>query len=487
MSERAKVTAKTPEAKRENSDSHTKKTNFSQSKNSPIDQILFLQRTVGNHAVERLLKSGVIQAKLTIGPPGDIYEQEADRVADEVMRMPGPGTTERKGVSEYKEVPSVQRICTECEDELQSQPTEEEEELLQTKGVSGETPEVTPSVESQISSIRGGGQSLPESMRIFFEPLFGQDFSQVRVHVDAKAAESAQAVNAQAYTVGNDIVFGTGRYEPGTTDGKRLLAHELTHVVQQQSNKKSQKVQKQTDLFIRRSPGPLEDLQKKYKITIEKGDKDWLESDVKDLQWALSRLSKEEAKVLEGYKFLRWSTREARAKVDKSYQDPGVDECGLQEADFASKTFKISMYDKCFGDVEATSETMAGVPIARYNILHEIGHAMEIAELRKSWEVYSKTTDKYNAASASEQKNMKNALDEAKNKYETSKVRTITEFKKLVEGKEALTEYSKTNAQEAFAEAFALYKANPAAIKKINRKLYGWFEKHGHLNPLKKP
>src|SRR5262249_29965020 len=78
------------------------------------------------------------------------------------------------------------------------------------------------------------GQPLDAGTRAFMEPRFGHDFSQVRIHADERAAESARAVNALAYTVGRDVVFGEGRYEPGTSEGRRLLAHELTHVVQQQ-------------------------------------------------------------------------------------------------------------------------------------------------------------------------------------------------------------------------------------------------------------
>jgi hypothetical protein len=236
MSERAKATVKTPEGKKENSVCQAKRTNPSLSKNSPLDQIMFLQRTVGNHAVEKLLKSGVIQAKLAIGQPGDIYEQEADRVAEEVMRMPDLSKAQRKGVSEYDQVPSIQRVCTECEEELQRQPMEEEEELLQTKEVSGSTLELAPSVESQINSVRGRGQPLPESARALFEPRFGQDFSHVRIHTDSQANESAKSVNALAYTVGTDIVFATGQYTPETESGKKLMAHELTHVVQQKTD-----------------------------------------------------------------------------------------------------------------------------------------------------------------------------------------------------------------------------------------------------------
>lgn len=88
MGERAKIAAKTPETKRGNSVSHTRKINLTKPLSSPIDHILFLQRTIGNQAVERLFKSGVIQAKLRIGQPNDIYEQEADKVAEQVMRMP---------------------------------------------------------------------------------------------------------------------------------------------------------------------------------------------------------------------------------------------------------------------------------------------------------------------------------------------------------------------------------------------------------------
>ena len=81
--------------------------------------------------------------------------------------------------------------------------------------------------------MKGGGQPLPASVRNFFEPRFGYDFSQVRIHTNEQAAEMASSINARAFTNGRDIVFGSGEYAPGTVEGKRLLAHELTHVVQQ--------------------------------------------------------------------------------------------------------------------------------------------------------------------------------------------------------------------------------------------------------------
>ncbi len=109
----------------------------------------------------------------------------------------------------------------------------EEEEPIQTKQAGGKNPRVSPSLAAQVHSLRGSGQPLPRTMRNFFEPRFGYDFSQVRVHTDSQAADSTRIVNARAFTIGKDVVFGTGQYTPETDEGKKLLAHELTHVVQQ--------------------------------------------------------------------------------------------------------------------------------------------------------------------------------------------------------------------------------------------------------------
>jgi hypothetical protein len=117
--------------------------------------LLALQRTHGNQYVQRVVAG--IQAKLTVGQSGDIYEQEADRVAEQVMKMPAP--------------------------HLQRQ-EEEEEEKIQIKELPGKTSEATPNLEDQINAIKGSGQPLSKSSRAFFEPRFGQDFSNVRIHND---------------------------------------------------------------------------------------------------------------------------------------------------------------------------------------------------------------------------------------------------------------------------------------------------------------
>ncbi len=168
-----------------------------------------------------------IQAKLKIGQPDDKCEQEADRVAEQVMRMPDPQTRETEQVSAKSQTSQIQRTCDECEE------VEEDEELIKTKKAGDVTPEVTPAISSGIQSLQGGGRPLSGSKRGFFEPRFGADFSNVRVHNDTRAASAARSINARAFTLGHNVVFGAGEYYSDALAGRKLLAHELTHVVQQ--------------------------------------------------------------------------------------------------------------------------------------------------------------------------------------------------------------------------------------------------------------
>jgi hypothetical protein len=171
----------------------------------------------------------MLQLKLTVSPPDDVYEQEADRVADEVMRMPEPADDQAASSGTCAR-PRIQRLCPECEEGLQ---LPEDETLLRRRLDRDAEPDVSPRVEDAIRALTGRGQPLPDSVRSFMEPRFGTDFSAVRVHTDARAGDLARAVNAQAFTVGRDIVFRADRYAPDTEPGRHLLAHELTHVVQQ--------------------------------------------------------------------------------------------------------------------------------------------------------------------------------------------------------------------------------------------------------------
>ena len=148
-----------------------------------------------------------LQTKLRINEPGDEYEQEADRVADQVMKMPEPAS--EMDTSKNSGSALVQRNV----------------------GANDAGPAAAPAIVQDVLS--SPGEPLNAETRAFFEPRFGHDFSRVRVHNDRHAAASARAVNALAYTVGADVSFGAGQYRVNSTQGRRLLAHELTHVVQQ--------------------------------------------------------------------------------------------------------------------------------------------------------------------------------------------------------------------------------------------------------------
>jgi peptidoglycan hydrolase-like protein with peptidoglycan-binding domain len=193
--------------------------------------LLALQQTHGNRYVQRVVSG--IQAKLVVGQPGDKYEQEADRVADEMMRMPEP-EVQRQLEEEEEELLQTKPLAGWITHLVQRQgEEEEEEEIFRTKEVPGQIPEVTPDLESRITTMRSSGKPLPESIRTFFEPRFGYDFSQVRVHTDAEADRRNRALSARAFTWGQDIFFQHGAYNPGSSSGLGLLTHELAHVVQQ--------------------------------------------------------------------------------------------------------------------------------------------------------------------------------------------------------------------------------------------------------------
>ena len=159
--------------------------------------------------IGRILRGPHLQAKLAIGAPNDIFEQEADRVAEQVTRMPDANANLESSLS--SEALTLQR---------------------REPGNGPAGIETAPAIVQNVLS--SPGQPLDAATRSFFEPRFGHDFRKVRIHATAEAGRSAAVVNAHAYTVGNHLVFGSGRYETATLAGKRLLAHELTHVMQQQ-------------------------------------------------------------------------------------------------------------------------------------------------------------------------------------------------------------------------------------------------------------
>jgi Domain of unknown function (DUF4157) len=164
-----------------------------------------------------------IQQKLMVNAPNDVYEQEADAVADRVMRM--PLVSSKVQGTQGMLASSVQRKCAHCE--------EEKKKPIMRKAESGGGFETSPVFTSQLSNTRGGGQAMPRETKSFMESRFGQDFSHVRLHTDGVAADMSAGIQAKAFTHGLDIYFNQGEYSPNTEGGKRLLAHELVHTVQQ--------------------------------------------------------------------------------------------------------------------------------------------------------------------------------------------------------------------------------------------------------------
>lgn len=196
----------------------------------------------------------VIQTKLTINEPGDKYEQEADAMSDRVMRMSVPvseGGEESLVQTKPLNITAIQRKCAACEDEEKVQRQEiEKEESLQTKPLmrkdAGGGYTAPPQLASQLNSSKGGGNPLPGKTLAFMNHAFGADFSTVRIHTGSQAAEMSQGIQAKAFTHGSDVYFNQGQYDPESSEGKRLLSHELTHTIQQKKDWSLNRVSRQS-------------------------------------------------------------------------------------------------------------------------------------------------------------------------------------------------------------------------------------------------
>jgi len=179
---------------------------------------------------------GAIQAKLVVGSVDDPLEHEADRVADQVRRMPGPDLTIDASL------PQISRKCAECEEEdkkLQMKPA------LAPRAAGVEAPPIVH------EALRSPGRPLDASARAFFEVRFGADFGAVGMHTGSVAAESAEAIHARAYTVGTDIVLRDSQFLFESASGRKLLTHELAHVVQQTAEPR---IQRQDDPGVAGQP-----------------------------------------------------------------------------------------------------------------------------------------------------------------------------------------------------------------------------------------
>ena len=209
------------------------------------------EKSEGQDATLKTKPPMLFQARLSVGAPDDPYEQEAEKVSSQVMNNYEQVTAlQRKldvfglqhsiqpmsiGTSISRKLQrtlfrtSLQKKCDECE--------KEEKEALHAKSdriqFSGEEAVVPAQMESMIQNQRGGGQAMDPITQAAMESSFSADFSSVKIHTDSTAVQMSRDLHAHAFTIGNDIFFNEGRYQPHTKAGAGLLAHELTHVVQQ--------------------------------------------------------------------------------------------------------------------------------------------------------------------------------------------------------------------------------------------------------------
>jgi hypothetical protein len=211
----------------------TQKEDVKQYKSAMIDASKFTRR--GTPAV-----TPQVQMKLTIGQPGDKYEQEADRMAADV----------------------VQRINAPQSESVQRQETPEEEvqmeSMVQRLSVGGGT-DATPDIEESIQGAKGSGQPLAENIKEPMEKAFGADFSGVKVHTDSQSDQINQSIQAKAFTTGQDVFFRQGEYNPGSRGGQELIAHELTHVVQQNGGAVQAKLEVVQRVFDPLTPATYDD------------------------------------------------------------------------------------------------------------------------------------------------------------------------------------------------------------------------------------
>lgn len=188
-----------------------------------------------------------VQPKLTINTPGDIYEQEADAMADRVIRI-SPNEVVKPGTGLIGK--SLQRKCAHCEEEEKRR----KPIMRKAEGVNSGMP-VSSSFAASLSASKGGGSPLPKGTRSFMENAFSTDFSAVRIHTDRHASEMSKGINAKAFTHGNDIYFNCGEFQPNTKKGKHLLGHELVHVEQQRRGKSI--LNAKNSEIVQRNPSPL--------------------------------------------------------------------------------------------------------------------------------------------------------------------------------------------------------------------------------------
>jgi hypothetical protein len=294
--------------------------------------------------------SASIPPRLTLSAPGDACEQEADRISEQVMQAPEP---------------QLQRACS-CGGGCPDCQTEQNKPLrMQRSSVSHGGRIAAPPIVQDV--LAASGHPLDATTQGLMEHRFGYDLSQVRVHSDASAELSARSVSAHAYTVGHHIVFGAGQFAPGTAQGQRLIAHELTHVVQQSRSPlpltaaiRPGLVQRQKDDAKPTVRAKVEEAMKNLKtkfglaeVTEENGAM-WSVSELAKVDAAFSRVGKEDQPLLKGLQLVRTDKFEPLVRKEDTFKVTG-------------KTFGV-------GTIKLAKEAFQGTAST---ILHEVGHLIQ--------------------------------------------------------------------------------------------------------------
>ena len=306
-----------------------------------MNYIRDLQRTIGNQAVQRLFQEQMANTEVdstitAVDTAGDAYEQEASRIADQAMTMStysaGRNAPPRLG---------LQRLSGRSTRQIDTAPA---------------------SVDQTLASV---GRPLEAELRQDMEQRLGHELSHVRVHSGAMAGQSARDLNANAYAVGHDIVFGAGQFAPQTREGRRLIAHELTHVVQQSRSQspiaattRLGLVQRQKDPAARaRVEGAMNRLKAKFGLAgvAEEHGATWSESELAKVDAAFSKVSKEDQPLLKGLHLIRTD------KFDPFM--PG----GKKTFNISGETFDTGTIKLAAGAFQGDAST----------ILHEVGHLIQ--------------------------------------------------------------------------------------------------------------
>lgn len=197
-------------------------------------------------------KPVTVQKKMKVGAENDSYEAEADTIADKVLQM--------DNVKQHRFTQTsalVQKKCAHCEEEekIRKKPLAETiTPYIQKSSLAATTEVQAPvQVENQIITTKGSGSRLDNRAKDYMEERFGVDFSDVRIHTNSQAVQMSEDLNAKAFTVGNDIYFNQGQFNPNSSSGKHLLAHELTHTIQQSGSQVQRVQKKQTSQVIQRN------------------------------------------------------------------------------------------------------------------------------------------------------------------------------------------------------------------------------------------